>query len=91
MHIPCQVKACTWCRPCTSKLFSVKTFETLQGEDQKKLDILANEVFLNMLANSGQCAVVVSSYMSLTVMSDSNGPWQSWNACAIQEEHYCMQ
>ena len=32
----------------------------LQGEDQKKLDILANEVFLNMLAKSGQCAVVVS-------------------------------
>lgn len=32
----------------------------MQGEDQKKLDILANQVFLNMLAKSGQCAVVVS-------------------------------
>ena len=31
-----------------------------QGEDQKKLDVLANEVFINMLAKSGQCAVIVS-------------------------------
>lgn len=35
----------------------------MQGEDQKKLDILANEVFLNMLAKSGQCAVVVSMFV----------------------------
>lgn len=35
----------------------------LQGEDQKKLDILANEVFLNMLAKSGQCAIVVSMFV----------------------------
>ncbi|KAA6422612.1 MAG: fructose-1, partial [Trebouxia sp. A1-2] len=34
--------------------------ENIQGEDQKKLDILANEVFINMLAKSGQCAVIVS-------------------------------
>ena len=32
----------------------------VQGEDQKKLDILANEVFINMLKRSGQCAVLVS-------------------------------
>ena len=31
-----------------------------QGEDQKKLDVLANEVFINMLAKSGQCSVLVS-------------------------------
>lgn len=31
----------------------------VQGEDQKKLDILANEVFINMLSNSGQCSVLV--------------------------------
>lgn len=34
--------------------------ENVQGEDQKKLDVLANEVFINMLAKSGQCAVIVS-------------------------------
>lgn len=32
----------------------------MQGEDQKKLDIVANEVFKNVLRKSGQCAVLVT-------------------------------
>jgi len=32
----------------------------VQGEDQKKLDIVANEVFKNVLRKSGQCAVLVT-------------------------------
>lgn len=32
-----------------------------QGEDQKKLDVLANEVFVNVLRRCGQCSVLVSS------------------------------
>lgn len=32
----------------------------VQGEDQKKLDILSNEVFKNVLRKSGQCCVLVS-------------------------------
>ncbi|KAK9831444.1 hypothetical protein WJX81_006023 [Elliptochloris bilobata] len=32
----------------------------VQGEDQKKLDVLANEVFVNLLTKCGQCAVLVS-------------------------------
>ena len=32
----------------------------VQGEDQKKLDILANEVFINVLRRCGQCSVLVS-------------------------------
>ena len=39
----------------------------LQGEDQKKLDILANEVFTNMLAKSGQCAALVSTLVKQCV------------------------
>ena len=31
----------------------------MQGEDQKKLDIVANEVFINVLRRSGQCSVLV--------------------------------
>jgi hypothetical protein len=31
----------------------------LQGEDQKKLDVLANEVFINVLRRCGQCSVLV--------------------------------
>ena len=40
----------------------------MQGEDQKKLDILANEVFINVLRKSGQCAVLVSASPHLTAM-----------------------
>lgn len=32
----------------------------VQGEDQKKLDVVANEVFKNVLRKSGQCAVMVT-------------------------------
>jgi fructose-1,6-bisphosphatase I len=31
-----------------------------KGEDQKKLDILANEVFVNVLRKSGQCFALIS-------------------------------
>lgn len=34
--------------------------ENVQGEDQKKLDVLANDVFINLLTKSKQCAVLVS-------------------------------
>ena len=34
--------------------------ENVQGEDQKKLDVVANEVFKNVLKKSGQCAVLVT-------------------------------
>ena len=34
--------------------------ENVQGEDQKKLDVVANEVFKNVLRKSGQCAVLVT-------------------------------
>jgi len=32
----------------------------VQGEAQKKLDVLANEVFVNVLSRCGQCALLVS-------------------------------
>ena len=31
----------------------------MQGEDQKKLDLVANEVFKNSLRRSGQCCILV--------------------------------
>ena len=34
--------------------------ENVQGEDQKKLDVVANDVFKNVLRKSGQCAVLVT-------------------------------
>ncbi len=46
-----------------------------QGEDQKKLDVLANEVFINMLAKSGQCAVIVSMDLCSEWDSLCTMPW----------------
>jgi fructose-1,6-bisphosphatase I len=34
--------------------------QNVQGEDQKKLDLVANEVFKNVLKKSGQCAVLIT-------------------------------
>lgn len=37
--------------------------ENVQGEQQKKLDVFANEQFINALRNSGQCAGIASEEM----------------------------
>ncbi|KAI7839213.1 hypothetical protein COHA_007026 [Chlorella ohadii] len=34
--------------------------ENVQGEDQKKLDVIANEVFKNSLRRSGQCCILIT-------------------------------
>jgi fructose-1,6-bisphosphatase len=39
----------------------------VQGEDQKKLDIVANEVFKNSLRRSGQCCILVGGGASICV------------------------
>ena len=45
--------------PCSSTRICAHCASALQGEDQKKLDVLANEVFINLLSKCGQCAVLV--------------------------------
>lgn len=39
----------------------------MQGEDQKKLDIVSNEVFCNALRNSGKTGVIASEEEDLPV------------------------
>ena len=34
-------------------------YACVQGEEQKKLDVLADDVFVNVLTRCGQCAVLV--------------------------------
>ena len=45
--------------PCSSMRICAHCAPATQGEDQKKLDVLANEVFINLLSKCGQCAVLV--------------------------------
>lgn len=46
--------------------------ENVQGEDQKKLDVVANEVFKNVLRKSGQCAVLVTEEEEDPIIIEGN-------------------
>jgi fructose-1,6-bisphosphatase I len=50
----------------------------VQGEDQKKLDLIANEVFKNVLLRSGQCSIMVSGVETRFI---SNGAECTWIPC----------
>jgi fructose-1,6-bisphosphatase I len=41
-------------------LFGMAGEQNSSGDDQKKLDVLSNDIFVNALVNSGACAVLVS-------------------------------
>ena len=49
----------------------------VQGEDQKKLDVLANEAFMNILSRCGQCGLLVSEEdeMPTVVPAATAGPY----------------
>ena len=40
----------------------------VQGEEQKKLDVLANDIMINSLRASGKCAVLVSEELEEAVV-----------------------
>lgn len=42
-----------------AQLLGLAGTENVQGESQKKLDILANEVFINVLRKTNTCSVLV--------------------------------
>ena len=48
-----------WAQACTAGVTSGYLQIYVQGEDQKKLDVLADNVFVNVLTRCGQCAVLV--------------------------------
>ena len=51
----------------------------LQGEDQKKLDVVSNEVFSNALRASGRTGVIASEEEDVPVAveeTNSGAPWQ---------------
>jgi len=43
-----------------ANLFGLAGEQNSTGDDQKKLDVLSNEIFINALVKSGSCAVLVS-------------------------------
>eukprot|EP00898_Chlorokybus_atmophyticus_P000250 jgi/Chlat1/1225/Chrsp115S00748 len=45
--------------------------QNVQGEDQKKLDVLSNEVFVNALLSSSRCSVLVSEENDEPIFADA--------------------
>jgi fructose-1,6-bisphosphatase I len=46
----------------------------VQGEDQKKLDVLSNDIMVNALQASGKCSVMVSEEVDDAILvGGSNG------------------
>ena len=43
-----------------ANLFGMAGEQNSSGDDQKKLDVLSNDIFVNALVNSGSCSVLVS-------------------------------
>merc|ERR1719284_2357664 len=43
-----------------ANLFGLAGEQNSSGDDQKKLDVLSNDIFINALVKSGSCAVLVS-------------------------------
>ncbi|CAK0782523.1 hypothetical protein CVIRNUC_005741 [Coccomyxa viridis] len=58
-----------------SDLLGLAGTGNIQGEDQKKLDIVANEVFINVLRRSGQCSVLVSEEIDDEIIIEGGGEY----------------
>lgn len=43
-----------------ANLFGMAGDQNSSGDDQKKLDVLSNDIFVSALVNSGACSVLVS-------------------------------
>ena len=43
-----------------ANLFGMHGEQNSSGDDQKKLDVLSNDIFVNALVKSGSCCVLVS-------------------------------
>jgi fructose-1,6-bisphosphatase I len=58
-----------------ANLFGMAGDQNSSGDDQKKLDVLSNDIFVNALQNSGACAVLVSeeNETPIVVPADKQG------------------
>ena len=60
----------------------------MQGEDQKKLDVISNEVFCNCLRQSGRTGVIASEEEDVPVAVEESfsGELETHEACTSLEE-----
>ena len=57
--------------------------ENVQGEEQKKLDVIANEIFINSLRTSGKVALMVSEENEQLIVVDKADQMGSASYCVV--------
>ncbi|WFD01793.1 fructose-bisphosphatase [Malassezia obtusa] len=57
--------------------------QNVQGEDQKKLDVISNEVMVNSLIASGQCAVLVSEEEEEAIIVSDRRATEAGKYCIV--------
>jgi len=60
MTLACKATSRACCKAGIGNLFGLAGEVNSTGDDQKKLDVLSNDIFIDALVNSGTCAVLVS-------------------------------
>ncbi|CAK0901497.1 unnamed protein product [Prorocentrum cordatum] len=60
LTLACKATSRACCKAGIGNLFGLAGEVNSTGDDQKKLDVLSNDIFIDALVNSGTCAVLVS-------------------------------
>lgn len=62
----------------------------LQGEDQKKLDVISNEVFSNCLRQCGRTGIIASEEEDQPVRAGRAGPAVPAWCCGMLQKALCL-
>merc|ERR1719440_1154467 len=60
LSLACKATSRACAKAGIANLFGMAGDQNSSGDDQKKLDVLSNDIFINALVKSGSCAVLVS-------------------------------
>jgi fructose-1,6-bisphosphatase I len=60
MALACKATSRACAKAGIANLFGMYGEQNSSGDDQKKLDVLSNDIFINALVKSGSCCVLVS-------------------------------
>ena len=60
LSLACKATSRACAKAGIANLFGMAGEQNSSGDDQKKLDVLSNDIFINALVKSGSCCVLVS-------------------------------
>jgi fructose-1,6-bisphosphatase I len=73
VQLACKVTETCVRRAGIAKLYGLAGSGNVQGEDQKKLDVIANDTFKVNILSSDRCSVMVSEEEDLAIVCDPSG------------------